>query len=389
VVPHITKNLISVAQFTKENNVYFEFYPHSCFVKHQDSHQILIQGIVRDGLYVFPSSPASLSYTTNHASYKPNVPPLQLWHNRLGHISFPIVQRVLKSCNIQYNSQTQFYNACVFGKADQLPFHASVNKYTTLLQLVFIDIWGPSPVCASNGSRYYISFLDAYSLIHGCLLFLINFRLPLLYVHIINLLLSPVIGNQSPHALLFPHAPDYTSLRTFGCACYPLLRPYNKHKLDFCSSCCLFLGYNIQNRGYICLSSSCKVYISRHVLFQEYLFPYNIPQYNFIPHSYPEILPPNPAPIPLIISQPTSSHPSTTFPIPLVSSHSSDLPSSDTIQPSSFDLSLPHSRTTTNLNNYSMITLPKVGICKPKTFLSNTILQSSIPVIITEALHSP
>ena len=77
-VPHITKNFISVAQFTKENNVYFEFYPHSCFVKHQDTHQILIQGIVRYCLYVFPSSPDSLSYTANHASYKPNVPPLQL-----------------------------------------------------------------------------------------------------------------------------------------------------------------------------------------------------------------------------------------------------------------------------------------------------------------------
>ena len=33
-IPHITKNLISIAQFTKDNNVYFEFYPHSCFVKH-------------------------------------------------------------------------------------------------------------------------------------------------------------------------------------------------------------------------------------------------------------------------------------------------------------------------------------------------------------------
>jgi len=75
-VPHITKNLISVAQFTKDNNVYFEFHPHSCFVKHQDTHHILIQGIVRDGLYVFLASPTYLSYTANHVAYKPNVNPL-------------------------------------------------------------------------------------------------------------------------------------------------------------------------------------------------------------------------------------------------------------------------------------------------------------------------
>jgi len=54
--------------------------------------------------------------------------------------------------------------------------------------------------------------------------------------HIINLLPSPVLDNRSPHSLLFPNAPDYTLLRTFGCACYPLLRPYNRYKLDFRSS---------------------------------------------------------------------------------------------------------------------------------------------------------
>jgi len=86
-VPRITKNLISVAQFTKDNYYYFKFYPHSCFVKHQDTHQILLQGFLKDGLYVFPSSTVSFFHTANHASYKPHVPTLQLWHNRLGHIT--------------------------------------------------------------------------------------------------------------------------------------------------------------------------------------------------------------------------------------------------------------------------------------------------------------
>ena len=43
-----------------------------------------------------------------------------------------------------------------------LPCNSGITDLGTL-QLVFIDIWGPSPVCASNGSRYYISLLDAYS----------------------------------------------------------------------------------------------------------------------------------------------------------------------------------------------------------------------------------
>ena len=91
----------------------------------------------------------------------------------------------------------------------------------------------------------------------------------------------------------------------------------------------------------------------------------------------------------MIISQPPSSPPSTTLPVSHVFSHTFDLPSPDTIQPSSSDLFLSHSRTPTNLNNHSMITRSKAGIFKSKTFLSNTNLQSSIPDIVTKALHSP
>lgn len=32
-VPDITKNLLSVSKFALDNNVYFEFHPHRCFVK--------------------------------------------------------------------------------------------------------------------------------------------------------------------------------------------------------------------------------------------------------------------------------------------------------------------------------------------------------------------
>jgi len=49
------------------------------------------------------------------------------------------------------------------GKAHQLPFQSSNTVYTKPFQLVYVDIWGPSPVCASNGARYYISFMDAFS----------------------------------------------------------------------------------------------------------------------------------------------------------------------------------------------------------------------------------
>jgi len=66
-------------------------------------------------------------------------------------------------------------------------------------------------------------------------------------MHIINVLPSPIIHNKSPHEMLFNTIPDYAKFKIFGCVCFLLLRPHNKHKFDFRLSCCLFLGYNLYN----------------------------------------------------------------------------------------------------------------------------------------------
>ena len=38
------KNLMSVSKFAHDNTVYFVFYPNTCYVKHQDINQTLLQG---------------------------------------------------------------------------------------------------------------------------------------------------------------------------------------------------------------------------------------------------------------------------------------------------------------------------------------------------------
>jgi histone deacetylase 1/2 len=56
----------------------------------------------------------------------------------------------------------------------------------------------------------------------------------------INLLPSKVIDSDTPVERLLHVAPNYDALRTFGCACWPNLRPYNTRKLDFRSKRCVF-----------------------------------------------------------------------------------------------------------------------------------------------------
>lgn len=63
-------------------------------------------------------------------------------------------------------------------------------------------------------------------------------------VYLINRLPSSD-NNPSPYFSLFGKHPHYSYLRVLGCLIFPLLRPYNDHKLQPRAKRCVFMGYAI------------------------------------------------------------------------------------------------------------------------------------------------
>ncbi|KAL5730343.1 hypothetical protein ACHQM5_003176 [Ranunculus cassubicifolius] len=76
-VPAMSTNLLSVAKFTKDNNVNVTFSPSSYSIHDSKSGALLFQGQCKDGLYPISSSTTSPRALIASSS--------QLWHNRLGH----------------------------------------------------------------------------------------------------------------------------------------------------------------------------------------------------------------------------------------------------------------------------------------------------------------
>lgn len=93
-------------------------------------------------------------------------------------------------------------------------------------------------------------------------------------IFLINHLSTPTLNHKSPIDVLLHIKPNLHFLKVFGCACFPHLRDYNQHKLDFRSIKCVFIGYSPNHKGYQCLHPSGKVYIARSVTFNEDEFPF-------------------------------------------------------------------------------------------------------------------
>ncbi|TXG57696.1 hypothetical protein EZV62_015525 [Acer yangbiense] len=87
-----------------------------------------------------------------------------LWHNKLGHPSSKILKQILRQMNVSCNvSNFDWCDACKLGKMHQLPYNRSEIKSKSPLEMVYTDIWGPSPMVSATGHKYYISFVDDYT----------------------------------------------------------------------------------------------------------------------------------------------------------------------------------------------------------------------------------
>ena len=168
-----------MSQFAKDNSVFFEFHPHLCLIKSQGTNKVLLQGAVGvDGLYSFyniklqdhrpqllttTSSIANKESTVTSSSGFSSLSTVSHWHARLGHPNSHVLKLVLDQCNISSSNKvvTDFCASCCVGKSHRLSSHASTSVYSPL-ELVFIDLWGPSHLTSYSGFKYYVSFIDAF-----------------------------------------------------------------------------------------------------------------------------------------------------------------------------------------------------------------------------------
>ena len=87
------------------------------------------------------------------------------WHDRLGHASFSLVEKLLRKNKLPFVGERNIEticDSCQCAKSHQLPYPISTSVSTKPLQLIFSDVWGPARTSVGRHT-YYVSFIDDYS----------------------------------------------------------------------------------------------------------------------------------------------------------------------------------------------------------------------------------
>ena len=92
--------------------------------------------------------------------------PMQDWHKRLGHPSDRTLQYLVRHFSLPLSSKSVSSNlcpSCQCSKSHKLPFSESSLKSRGPLDLIYTDVWGPSPIDSMDNFKYYIIFVDHFT----------------------------------------------------------------------------------------------------------------------------------------------------------------------------------------------------------------------------------
>lgn len=110
-----------------------------------------------------PKVPATILLSTTESQ------PIQVWHQRLGHVNFEKIKKietsgVVNGLSISSSNVPKFCEGCVFGKHHRQPFPTNGrHRAKRVGEIIYSDLVGPVSVTSPGGARYFVIFNDDYS----------------------------------------------------------------------------------------------------------------------------------------------------------------------------------------------------------------------------------
>ncbi|KAM1639364.1 hypothetical protein ACFXTN_008660 [Malus domestica] len=156
LVPQASHNLLFVYKFVYDNWCSLTFDPFGFYVKDLRTGKMLFQGPSEGGLYSFywNASNGVSGIAISPIAFMIAKADIHIWHRRLGHPSRGVLHSVVHKNNLPVIGFVNNLSVCTayqFGKASRLPFSSLPCISTRPLQLLHMDVWGPSPTSSYTG----------------------------------------------------------------------------------------------------------------------------------------------------------------------------------------------------------------------------------------------
>ncbi|GKA34862.1 retrovirus-related pol polyprotein from transposon TNT 1-94 [Tanacetum coccineum] len=146
-----------------DNKCRVTFSEHDSEITKDD--KVIGRGIRNKGLYVMklgnkPKDKICLATIDENST---------LWHRRLGHVNMRLIQSLASKELVRYLPKLKFdqhfYDACKIGKQAHASYKAkNVVSTTRCLELLHMDLFGPSAVRSYEGNLYTLVIVDDYSI---------------------------------------------------------------------------------------------------------------------------------------------------------------------------------------------------------------------------------
>lgn len=142
------KSLLSVSKLCDDYPCGVFFDANVVYVIDLQTQKVVTKGPRRKGLYVLENKEFVACFSNRQCAASD-----MIWHQRLGHANFQILQHLKhsKAITVNKSSTSLVCGPCQMGKSSQLPFSLSEFSAKEPLDRIHCDLWGPSPVVSVQG----------------------------------------------------------------------------------------------------------------------------------------------------------------------------------------------------------------------------------------------
>ncbi|GKA57964.1 retrovirus-related pol polyprotein from transposon TNT 1-94 [Tanacetum coccineum] len=216
-IPALTMNLASVSKIC-DSGCDVNFSVSDCSIYDRKTHELVGTGHRQKDLYVLDR------LRDIHDTASSSVDLSSFWLSPLGKLD----AHDISDCS-----------GCKLAKFSALPFGNSVSFSNAPFDLVYSDVWGPSPVSTKGDLLYEHSSTNSVverkhrHLVKTARSFLLPADVPSVFcreavltaTYVINKISTAHNSGLSPFEKLYETLPDYSSLRVIGCTCF-VLKPH-------------------------------------------------------------------------------------------------------------------------------------------------------------------